>query len=170
MQYPPIQVVDLGDNPISGASLQEVVSKGLHHRVIRVLLYDDQGNVLLQKRAKHMKTYPDLWDTSSAGYVDCGEDYKSAATRELHEELGIKVSDLQEVMKYNVHRNLGDGKYRRFETIFKATISRSATITIEPKEVSEVRWFALNDVLLLIKNSPEQVTYGLKEVVSRNGI
>lgn len=170
MSYPPVQVVDIKDNPINGAPLQKVLREGLWHRVVRVLLYDEQGNILLQKRAKHMKTYPGLWDTSSAGYVDYGENYETAATRELFEELGIKVNCLRDVMKYHVHRDLEDGKYRRFETIFKATISRSAAITIEPEEVDEVKWFTLDEVRLLVKNNPTQVTYGLKEVVSRNGV
>lgn len=170
MIYSPIQVVDSEDNPIKGAQLEDVLSAGLQHRVVRILLYDEQGNVLLQKRAKHMKTYPGLWDTSSAGYVDYGEDYEDAAKRELFEELGLGFDKLHKVMKYKIHRDLKDGKYRRFEVIFRAKISRSAIVKIEPKEVDEVRWFSLEEVVALVENNPQKITYGLKEVVARKGL
>lgn len=167
MAHLPIQVVDLEDNPIRGASLDEVVELGLQHRVVRVIIYNEKGDILLQKRAKHMKMYPGLWDTSSAGYVDLGESYIQAAKRELQEELGIKLNNLELLEKYPIIHDLPEGKYRRFEAVFKASISSSEIIKINPEEVDEVKWFDCGSTKKLVSDSKNKVTYGLNQVYER---
>ena len=38
--------------------------------------------------------HPGVWDSSAAGHLDAGEDYATAARRELQEELGITDAPL----------------------------------------------------------------------------
>src|SRR5450432_314688 len=83
-------IVDARDEVI-GRELRGVVhARGLWHRAIHVLIFDGAGRVFLQKRSKSKDTAPGLWDSSCSGHVDSGEDYDSAAQRELGEELGLK--------------------------------------------------------------------------------
>ena len=41
--------------------------------------------------------HPSAWDSSAAGHLDAGEDYNTAAIRELEEELGIIDTEVEEI-------------------------------------------------------------------------
>lgn len=82
-------VVDENDCVIGQATRAEVHRKKLFHRAVHILVFDADGNVILQKRSLAKDTAPGLLSTSCAGHVDAGETYDSAAFRELEEELGI---------------------------------------------------------------------------------
>ena len=45
-----IQIVDEHDQPVGAASMDEAQTKGLWHRIVRVMVEDGQGHVLLQLR------------------------------------------------------------------------------------------------------------------------
>lgn len=60
-----------------------------------VVIRDNAGRLLLIKRAKGA-TKPGLW-AIPAGYVDYGEDVRSAAARELEEETGL-IAEIGDVV------------------------------------------------------------------------
>ncbi len=86
----PFDVVDPNDRVIGRESRAAVHRDGLRHRAVHVLVFDRDGNVLLQKRSLAKDTFPGCWDSSCSGHVDAGESYDTAARRELAEELGIR--------------------------------------------------------------------------------
>ena len=70
----------------------EVHACGFFHRAVHVwLLSPATGEVLLQRRAAHKDSWPDLWDVSSAGHVSAGGASLPSAQRELEEELGLRA-------------------------------------------------------------------------------
>lgn len=56
------------------------------HIVNGILL--NQGVVLMARRSKHRKSYPDVW-SFPGGHVEAGETNEQALVRELTEEIGI---------------------------------------------------------------------------------
>ncbi|MBU1000639.1 NUDIX domain-containing protein [Patescibacteria group bacterium] len=74
-------------------------NKELIHRLIGVVIFNDKGKVLLQKRGKKKDLYPGLYTVSASGHVGKGETYLQAAKRELLEELGI-TSHLKKEAKF----------------------------------------------------------------------
>lgn len=46
------------------------------------------GKVLMARRSKHRKSYPDVW-SFPGGHVEAGETNEQALVRELKEEIGI---------------------------------------------------------------------------------
>jgi len=99
-----IQIVDENDQPVGSATKQEAWDKGLIHRIVRIMLVNDKGEFLLQRRHPKKDIYPNCWDSSVAGHVDAGEDYDTAAKRELEEELGVTNVELATLGTY-----FGDG-------------------------------------------------------------
>jgi 16S rRNA (adenine1518-N6/adenine1519-N6)-dimethyltransferase len=63
----------------------------LFHRAVHILLFNQAGELFLQKRSHLKDRHPDVWDSSAAGHVDAGEEYDAAADRELKEELGVEA-------------------------------------------------------------------------------
>lgn len=86
-------VVNERDEPVSRALRREVHARNLLHRAVHVLVFDEHGRVFLQKRSMQKDTSPGLWDSSCSGHLDAGEDYDTAAMRELGEELGLVVKE-----------------------------------------------------------------------------
>jgi 8-oxo-dGTP pyrophosphatase MutT (NUDIX family) len=66
---------------------------GLLHRAVHVLVFNAAGQVFLQKRSMTKDRQPGLWDSSASGHVDAREDYDACAVRELHEEIGLQLSE-----------------------------------------------------------------------------
>ena len=65
--------------------------KGLIHRGSDLIIFDEQGRILLQKRSLTKDKSPGLWTVSVTGHVARGESYVQALIRETKEELGITV-------------------------------------------------------------------------------
>lgn len=63
---------------------------GLLHPVVHLFLFDDSGNILLQKRSMSKSIQPGKWDTSVGGHVSAGESIEQALYRETEEELGLR--------------------------------------------------------------------------------
>jgi len=84
-------VVDEMDRILRYAYRSKVHGDNLRHRAVHILIFNDVGEVYLQKRSRRKDRHPLLWDSSAAGHVCAGEGYDEAAKRELQEELGINV-------------------------------------------------------------------------------
>lgn len=77
---------------VVGREMRRIVhATGLWHRAVHILVFNRQGEVFLQKRSMLKDLSPGLWDSSCSGHVDSGEDYDTAAVRELGEEIGIRI-------------------------------------------------------------------------------
>lgn len=164
--HPPVLIVDENDNPIGEEDLRVAQQQGHIVRIARVMVEDDSGRILLQKRSTNMRVYPNCWDNSAAGHVDVGEDYLGAAKREMQEEVGITGKELTEIGAYFTDEQYEDLRLRRFNKVYK-TKATDKDITIDPSEVSEVKWFSLDEIKDLVKNHPEQVTDGVIDVIER---
>lgn len=87
-------VVDEQDRVLRQATRAEVHEQGLIHRAVHILVFNKNRDCLLQKRSMLKDRHPGVWDSSAAGHLDAGEDYETAARRELAEELGITDAPL----------------------------------------------------------------------------
>src|SRR5205807_7544353 len=85
-------VVNERDEVIGRQSRSEVHRLGLMHRAVHVLVFNSRGQIFLQKRSLKKDRQPGLWDSSTSGHVDSGEDYDACAVRELREEIGLLLA------------------------------------------------------------------------------
>lgn len=161
----PIQIVDENDQPVGSATKQEMREKGLWHRVVRVMIENDQGQVLLQHRSPTKDIFPNTWDNSSAGHVDAGEAYEAAAKRELKEELGLELP-LTEIGRYVSRSHWQQYPLNRFTRVYKAKANELPK-ALEPGKVDDARWWDVAAVKQLIHNHPDQTSDGLREVIER---
>jgi hypothetical protein len=45
------------------------------HRAVHILVFNARGQVFLQKRSLKKDLHPGVWDSSTSGHLDTGEDY-----------------------------------------------------------------------------------------------
>lgn len=87
-------VVDEEGN-VLGSILRGLAHDGrkVLHPVVHLHLFNSRGELYLQLRPSWKKIQPDRWDTACGGHIEYGESIQEAFSREVFEELGIKVSN-----------------------------------------------------------------------------
>jgi isopentenyldiphosphate isomerase len=98
-----VDVVDADDRVQRTVTRAEMRRDRLRHRCTFVVVRTSDGGVLVHRRSEEKDLWPGAWDLAVGGVVTAGEDWESAARRELAEEVGIEGVDLVE---------LGRGRYR----------------------------------------------------------
>ena len=106
--------------------------EGEYILVIHVLLFDQQGRFLVQKRVEDKANWSGMWDISVGGIAQTGDTSRSASEREVMEELGIKIdlSDTEPVFTYRTGN--------RFDDYWFAVIDSNQKLTLQPEEVEIV--------------------------------
>ena len=134
-------IVDQEDQVIGKASRSECHGNpSLIHRVAHVLVENGKGELLLQKRSPEKDIQPGKWDTSVGGHLDLGEDYESAAYREMQEELGIKRADLTFLYKYPLRNAIES------ENVWTYLCRYDGQIVHDPEEITEVRFWTMEEI------------------------
>lgn len=167
MGYPPVIVVDQLDRPVDLAMLAEVWEKGLYHRIVRIMVEDGKGNVLLQRRSSRMVIFPDTWDSSAAGHVDEGMTYSSAALQEAAEELGVTHVGLAEIGSLFTPMKYEWRIMNQFSKVYRLKYTEGLPITSDEHEVSELRWFSIAEAKQLARKEPERMTPGLHHILEQ---
>lgn len=84
--------VDANDRVIGQVRRRDAhLDAALIHRSVQVLIFNDAGEVLLQRRSPTKDTYPGYYCASASGHVVAGDTYDATAAREVREELGIET-------------------------------------------------------------------------------
>ncbi len=145
-------IVDAEDRVIGQAPRREVHARRLNHRATHVLVHDADGRVFLQRRSGTKDTFPDCWDSSCSGHVDAGEDYATAARRELGEELGWHDASLplRPLLKLTTSPATG---YEFIQIYALGPVA--GPFTLHPEEISEGRWLAPAEIMAWIEREPE---------------
>lgn len=110
---------------------------GKIHRAVKILILNTEGTkILLQRRSNTKDTNPGKWSVGVGGHLDPGESYKTAALRELFEEMGIMSSQV-----HFRHKKLYDlGYEREYMATFEMSIPESHNMDIDQTEVAAVAW------------------------------
>ncbi len=137
-------VVDNDDTPTGTATRARVHAENLLHRAIHVFVLNKNGDLYLQKRSLRKDKNPGAWDSSVSGHLDAGEDYLSAAIRELGEEIGIRdapAESLEHALTLQPTEETGWEHVRLFVTRNTGAISWPAAEvdSIMPFPIEEIR-------------------------------
>ena len=84
-------LVDENDRPVGVMEKMEVHKKALLHRAFSVFIYNDKGELLLQRRAQKKYHSAGLWSNTCCSHPRPGEETLFAAEKRLYEEMGIQV-------------------------------------------------------------------------------
>ncbi len=129
------------------------------HRSAHLILENSGGKILIQKRSKNKKWYPNLYTYSVSGTV-ANESYKQCIKREMKEEIGISIPvKLLFIYKYF------DKSEKAFHALFYGKSNKK--ITGDKKEMSSIRWISKEelkkDLLKHRKKYTPHVVFGLKK-------
>ncbi len=124
----------------------EATPEGCYRLVTHVCIFNSEGKMLIQQRQPFKRIWSEMWDISCGGCVVSGEDSRTAAEREVSEELGIEI-DLGGVRPtmtldsedwfddvYIVHKDIDTDGLR-----------------LQPEEVQAARWATADEIIELIR-------------------
>lgn len=74
---------------------REMRADRLRHRSVFVAVMDDRNRLLVHRRSPHKDVWPGWCDVAVGGVVAVGEDFETAARREVFEEIGLVDVDLE---------------------------------------------------------------------------
>lgn len=136
-----LEIVDEKGNTIGTAFRSEIHGNPkLLHKVVHVLVFNNKGEILLQKRSMNKDVAPGKWDTSVGGHVPNGEDLKNAALREMEEELGVIVDDLRFLYSY-IHSNSYES-----ELVYTHSCIHNGPFNFNKEEIEEVRFWSIKEI------------------------
>ena len=84
-----VQIVDENNTEIAAVTRWMMREQQLIHRASYILVFNQTGELFVQKRTATKDVYPGYYDVAAGGVVLAGESYEESAKRELTEELGI---------------------------------------------------------------------------------
>lgn len=144
-------VVNARDEVVARALRREVHARGLWHRAVHVLVFDAAGRIFLQKRSMTKDLSPGLWDSSCSGHLDSGEDYDSAATRELGEELGIAPALAARRQRwFRLEPSVDTG----WEFVWVYRLEHAGPFVLHPEEIERGEWLPPAEVTHRIATTP----------------
>lgn len=136
---------------------------GLLHRAFSVFLFNNQGEMLLQKRAAHKYHSPNQWTNAVCSHPRDGESYKDAALRRLKEELGIKV-EIDHKFFFIYKADVGDGLWEHeLDHVFVGNYQ--GEFQLNPEEVSEVRYISQENLEKEMTENPANFTEWFKIIL-----
>ncbi len=118
---------------------------GIPTQVVR-LVWEENGHILLARRAATKRINPGLWDNPAAGMIRSGETPEEALLREAQEEASlVPKEDICQSLSFSTQRPLLSGILR--ETTFVTHVRRSTSKRTVPyaldREVEEFGWFSM---------------------------
>lgn len=147
-----------GGIKFAGKALRsEVHEKDLYHKHVGVLIMNEKGELLFQRRSPDKKINPNKW-TRTGGHVDSGEEPIIAAQREVKEEIGVEISidkfELMGIKKVSVEGN------KNFTYSYFARVNyKLEDYTIQKEEVSDLKYMTIEEMEEKYKNNDEDYVF-----------
>ena len=148
-------VVNERDEVTGQRTRKEVHRLGLWHRAVHVLVFNQRGEVFLQKRSMQKDTAAGKWDSSSSGHLDTGEDYDTCARRELREEIGLVVTETPSRL-FKIGACLETG----WEFCWVYKCAHEGPFVLHPEEIDTGGWYAPEAVTRWVNERPEDFASG----------
>jgi len=112
--------------------------QGVLHRAFSLLIFNGEGELLLQQRAATKRLWPLYWSNSCCSHPRRAESMEAAIDRRLHEELGLRCP-LQFLFKFQYQAQFETaGSEQELCSVF---IGRSRDpVKTDPSEILAWRW------------------------------
>lgn len=125
------------------------------HYAFSCWVLDDDGRVLLTRRALGKRTWPGVWTNSFCGHPGPGEETAEAVARRARRELGIEVTGLVEVLPEFAYRAVDASGIveNEFCPVFTARIASEP----QPRddEVMDLAWLEPAALLAAAEAAPQ---------------
>ena len=165
MQEEKVVLVDIKDNQIGLMSKMEAHHKGVLHRAFSVIIFNNDGEMMLQKRASTKYHTPNLWSNTCCSHQRDGESNISAGKRRLEEEMGF-VTELYDFSSFIYKVSFSNGLIEHeFDHIMLGVYNGEPDLN--PEEVDDSKWISVVDLCDDIEINPDNYTAWFKIIINK---
>ena len=158
-------LVDVDDNQIGLMPKLEAHEKGVLHRAFSVFIFNNKGELMLQRRALSKYHSPGLWTNTCCSHQRDGESNILAAKRRLNEEMGF-VTELIEKTSFVYKANFDNGlTEHELDHIIVGKYNHSPVIN--SSEVDSWKWMSMEDIRNNINDQPHNYTAWFKIIFEK---
>jgi len=155
-----VVLVNPQDEVLGQMEKMQAHENGLLHRAFSVFLFNEKGEMLLQKRAEQKYHSPNQWTNACCSHPRIEESYLDGAKRRTKEELGIDC-ELAEKFHFIYKADVGDGLWEH-ELDYVFTGNFEGEFDLNPEEVSEIRYISIANLQTEITENPDDFTEWFK--------
>ena len=152
------QVILVDEHDVLTGTMEKMAAheKAVLHRAFSVFIFNAQGNMLLQQRAKEKYHSGGLWTNSCCSHPRPGEETLAAATRRLREELGFETP-LEKIFDFVYKADFDNGLTEyEFDHVFVGYYD--GEINPDRKEVSDYAHVSMQEVAASMEEEPGKYT------------
>lgn len=158
-------LVDEQDNIMGTMEKIEVHQKGILHRAFSILLFNSQGEILLQKRATTKYHSGGLWTNTCCSHPLPGESMQQATSRKLEQEMGINVP-LKFEYKFLYRTNLGENlTEHELDHVYTGVFN--GVPIINPEEVEDWKFVDIKSLRTNMFQNPDDYTVWFRIIMER---
>ncbi len=153
-------LVDEQDVATGTMEKMEVHQKAMLHRAFSVFIFNNKGEMLLQKRSYSKYHSGGLWTNACCSHPQPGEDTMVAANKRLQEEMGFSTT-LKKAFTFIYKAPFDNGlTEHEYDHVFVGTFNGS--IKPDPKEVEDFCYKSINALKQNLQNSGDHFTEWFK--------
>jgi isopentenyl-diphosphate Delta-isomerase len=153
-------LVDEQDKAIGTMGKLEVHEKAILHRAFSIFIFNDKGEMLLQKRADNKYHSAGLWTNACCSHPRPGEDTLAAAQKRLDEEMGF-TTVLNKAFSFIYKAPFDNGlTEHEYDHVFTGTYN--GLVYPNPIEVSEYCYLPVAAIKSSIQTKPGNFTEWFK--------
>ena len=158
-------LVDNNDNQIGLMPKLEAHEKGVLHRAFSVFIFNNDGELMLQRRALTKYHSPGLWTNTCCSHQRDGETNIISGKRRLNEEMGFDT-ELFEKTSFIYKAKFDNGlTEHEFDHVLVGSYNHSPIIN--SIEVDSWKWMSIENVKKDIKDHPENYTVWFKIIFEK---
>ncbi len=158
-------LVDDHDTPVGQMEKMDAHLKGVLHRALSILVFNSNGELLLQQRAFSKYHTPGLWSNTACSHPRLGEDSLEAATRRLQEEMGVTVQLSKSFdFVYKAHFDNGLTEHE-FDHVFFGTFDGVPVINLA--EAHDFKWVKPAELMEDMRSVPELYTVWFRIIMEK---
>jgi isopentenyl-diphosphate Delta-isomerase len=162
-----VVLVNDQDQSLGNMEKIEAHKMGLLHRAFSIIIFNNKGEMLLQKRAKSKYHSGGLWTNACCSHPRPNETIEEAGKRRMQEELQFSCSLTHSFsFIYKVHLDNSFIEYELDHVLFGTVDCRE--ILPNPEEASEVTWITLEKLFDTVKNEPNSFTYWFQIILNQH--
>lgn len=150
-----VVLLDQDRSPCGSAPREDVHSADTPlHLAFSCYLIDEQGRVLLTRRALDKRSWPGVWTNSFCGHPRPGEPLVSAVERHGRGELGIQPASITPVLPDFAYRAVDASGILENEVCPVFTARALDHLDPHPAEVAELRWITIDELREAVRVAP----------------
>ena len=165
MQQENVVLVDSNNNKLGLMPKMEAHIKGILHRAFSVIIFNNNGDIMLQKRARTKYHTPGLWSNTCCSHQRDNEDNITAGKRRLYEEMGF-TTQLQNFDSFIYKVSFSNGLIEHeFDHILTGVYN--GIPNLNKKEVDQWKWVSIDYLYHDINNNPDNYTAWFKIIINK---